>query len=411
MMLKRDSWSRLWLLVLAATVTEAWLVFLGFNQPGMPMGDLTLAYEPWFEQVVQGHVMLGINTAWVYPLVALLPILLAGALGVQSYVTGWLVLQFFTLLAVLICLVRIGRPTAQALQTRYRAGYFWILTLVLLGPVAISRIDFFSVAVAVLATLFVAQNERVAAALLTVAGWIKIWPIAIFAAVFIASARRRLIFITGATISLVLLGLGYLLGGNANLFGFITGQLNRAIQIESPWASWWLWKHIFGDASGGISYNAPLKTFEVFGPGTDVIALLLGPGQLLAVGITVALGFLARRAKAASTDVLVWVSTTAVLDLIFFNKVGSPQFMTWLAVPLILALISGAQNLRPMLYMVASLSLLTWVVYPSTYDELLAGGFTATALLTARNLVLLVALVYANIRLTRLTKPAQAFAA
>ena len=84
--------------------------------------------------------------------------------------------------------------------------------------------------------------------------------------------------------------------------------------------------------------------------------------------------------------------------------------MTWLAVPLILALISGAQNLRPMLYMVASLSLLTWVVYPSTYDELLAGGFTATSLLTARNLVLLVALVYANIRLTKLTKPARAIA-
>jgi len=407
MMLKRDSFSRLWMLLLAATVVEGWLVFLGFNQPGMPMGDLTLAYQPWFEEVVQGHVMLGINTAWVYPLGALVPILLAGALGVESFVTGWLVLQFFTLLAVLICLVSVGRPTAKERLFRFTAGYFWLLCLALLGPVAISRIDFFSVAVALLATVFVAQNEKIAAALLTVAGWIKIWPVAIFAALFIASVRRRLVLISAASVSLALLVVSFFFGGNAALFGFVGGQLNRAIQIESPWASWWLWRHIFGDASGGITYNAPLKTFEVFGPGTDVIALLLGPGQLLAVGITVALGFLARRAKAATSEILVWVSTTAVLDLIFFNKVGSPQFITWLAVPVVLGIIRGAQNLRPMFYLVASLSLLTWVVYPSTYDELLAGGFTATALLTARNVVLLVALVYANIRLTKLTKPAK----
>jgi len=396
--------SRLWVLLLAACAVEAWLVFLGYNQPGMPMGDLTLAYQPWFEQVVQGHVMLGINAVWVYPFVALLPILFAGALGASNFVTGWLVLQFATLLIALTGLVLIGRPTAPMLKARFAAGYFWLLCLALLGPVSISRIDFFSVAIAVLATVFAATNEKIAAALLTIAGWVKIWPIAIFAGLFFASARRRVVAFTGAVVTLGLLVIGLFIGGNASVFGFVGGQLGRGIQIESPWASWWLWKHIFGDASAGIIYNVPLKTFEVFGAASDVIALLLGPGQLLAVGITVLLGFLARKAKANPHEILTWVSITAVLDLIFFNKVGSPQFMTWLAVPVILGLVSGAQNMRPMLYLVASLSLLTWTIYPSTYDELLSGGFTATAILTVRNLVLLGALVYANIRLTKLTK-------
>lgn len=396
--------SRLWVLLLAACAVEAWLVFLGYNQPGMPMGDLTLAYQPWFEQVVQGHVMLGINAVWVYPFVALLPILFAGALGASNFVTGWLVLQFATLLIALTGLVLIGRPTAPMLKARFAAGYFWLLCLALLGPVSISRIDFFSVAIAVLATVFAATNEKIAAALLTIAGWVKIWPIAIFAGLFFASARRRVVAFTGAVVTLGLLVIGLFIGGNASMFGFVGGQLGRGIQIESPWASWWLWKHIFGDASAGIIYNVPLKTFEVFGAASDVIALLLGPGQLLAVGITVLLGFLARKAKANPHEILTWVSITAVLDLIFFNKVGSPQFMTWLAVPVILGLVSGAQNMRPMLYLVASLSLLTWTIYPSTYDELLSGGFTATAILTVRNLVLLGALVYANIRLTKLTK-------
>lgn len=396
--------SRLWVLLLAACAVEAWLVFLGYNQPGMPMGDLTLAYQPWFEQVVQGHVMLGINAVWVYPFVALLPILFAGALGASNFVTGWLVLQFATLLIALTGLVLIGRPTAPKLKARFAAGYFWLLCLALLGPVSISRIDFFSVAIAVLATVFAATNEKIAASLLTIAGWVKIWPIAIFAGLFFASARRRVVAFTGAGVTLGLLVIGLFIGGNASMFGFVGGQLGRGIQIESPWASWWLWKHIFGDASAGIIYNVPLKTFEVFGAASDVIALLLGPGQLLAVGITVLLGFLARKAKANPHEILTWVSITAVLDLIFFNKVGSPQFMTWLAVPVILGLVSGAQNMRPMLYLVASLSLLTWTIYPSTYDELLSGGFTATAILTVRNLVLLGALVYANIRLTKFTK-------
>jgi hypothetical protein len=368
------------------------------------MGDLTLAYEPWFNQVVQGHVMLGINSDWVYPFLALLPILLAGFLGAGNYVAGWLLLQFATLVVALVFLILGGSPSAEQQKLRYSAAYFWLICLVLLGPVSISRIDFFSVAVAVMALVFVARKEKVAAVLLTLAGWIKIWPIALFVALLASSVRRLKLLVVASVTTVLLLSMGYLLGGNASLAGFVGGQLGRGIQIESPWASWWLWKGVLGDSSAGIEYNGKLKTFEVFGAGTEVIAMLLGPGQLLALGITAALGFLAKRAGAQASEILTWVSTTAVLDLIFFNKVGSPQFITWLAVPLILGLITGAPNLRPMLYLVATISIITWAVYPSTYDELLSGGFSATALLALRNVLILAALVYANLRLTKLTK-------
>jgi hypothetical protein len=368
------------------------------------MGDLTLAYEPWFNQVVQGHVMLGINSDWVYPFVALLPILLAGFLGAGNYVAGWLLLQFATLVVALVFLILGGSPSAEHQKLRYSAAYFWLICLVLLGPVSISRIDFFSVAVAVMALLFVARKEKVATVLLTLAGWIKIWPIALFVALLASSVRRLKLLVVASVTTVLLLAVGYLMGGNASLAGFVGGQLGRGIQIESPWASWWLWKGVLGDSSAGIEYNGKLKTFEVFGSGAEVIAMLLGPGQLLALGITAALGFLAKRAGAQASEILTWVSTTAVLDLIFFNKVGSPQFVTWLAVPIILGLITGAPNLRPMLYLVATISIITWAVYPSTYSELLSGGFSATALLALRNVLILAALVYANLRLSKLTK-------
>lgn len=368
------------------------------------MGDLTLAYEPWFNQVVQGHVMLGINIDWVYPFLALVPILLAGVIGAGNYVAGWLLLQFATLVIALAFLIFGGSPSPEQQKLRYFGAYFWLICLVLLGPVSISRIDFFSVAIVLIALLFIARNDSVAAVLLTLAGWIKIWPIALFVALLASSVRRWKLVVTASVTTIVTLAVGYLLGGNASLIGFVGGQLGRAIQIESPWASWWLWKSVLGDSSAGIEYNGQLKTFEVFGAGTEVIAMLLGPGQLLALGITAALGFLAKRAGSQASEILTWVSTTAVLDLIFFNKVGSPQFVTWLAVPIILGLIIGAPNLRPILYLVASISILTWAVYPSTYDELLSGGFSATALLALRNVLILAALVYANLRLTKLTK-------
>jgi len=368
------------------------------------MGDLTLAYEPWFNQVVQGHVMLGINSDWVYPFLALLPILLAGFLGTGNYVAGWLLLQFATLVIALAFLILGGSPSVEQQKLRYSGAYFWLICLVLLGPVSISRIDFFSVAVAVMALVFVARKENVATVLLTLAGWIKIWPIALFVALLASSVRRLKLLVVASVTTVLLLSMGYLLGGNASLAGFVGGQLGRGIQIESPWASWWLWKGVLGDSSAGIEYNGKLKTFEVFGSGAEVIAMLLGPGQLLALGITAALGFLAKRAGAQASEILTWVSTTAVLDLIFFNKVGSPQFVTWLAVPIILGLITGAPNLRPMLYLVATISIITWAVYPSTYSELLSGGFSATALLALRNVLILAALVYANLRLTKLTK-------
>ncbi len=368
------------------------------------MGDLTLAYEPWFNQVVQGHVMLGINSDWVYPFLALLPILLAGFLGTGNYVAGWLLLQFATLVIALAFLILGGSPSVEQQKLRYSAAYFWLICLVLLGPVSISRIDFFSAAIAVMALVFVARKEKVATVLLTLAGWIKIWPIALFVALLASSVRRLKLLLVASVTTVLLLSMGYLLGGNASLTGFVGGQLGRGIQIESPWASWWLWKGVLGDSSAGIEYNGKLKTFEVFGGGAEVIAMLLGPGQLLALGITAALGFLAKRAGAQASEILTWVSTTAVLDLIFFNKVGSPQFVTWLAVPIILGLITGAPNLRPMLYLVATISIITWAVYPSTYDELLSGGFSATALLALRNVLILAALVYANLRLTKLTK-------
>jgi hypothetical protein len=299
------------------------------------------------------------------------------------------------------------KPTdAAALKRRYLAAYAWVGLTVALGPVAVSRIDSFSVLLAVLGALAIATGSRSgAAAFFTFASWLKIWPIAMFVAIAAHSKNWLKPVQVGAIISASILAFGLLIGGNGALLSFVTGQTDRGIQIESPAATPWLIAAVLGAIDAGSFYNETLMTFEVFGPGTAEVAFWLGPVQAGALLITVVLGFLANRkalTQAAQNNVIVWTAFTATLDLIFFNKVGSPQFISWLAVPVVLGILLGVERWRVATGLVFALSLLTWFIYPALYGGILSAEFGSTMVLLLRNVIELAALVYANYRLNAL---------
>lgn len=396
---------RTWVLLATATLIELWLTFAGLFGVGNPTGDLSLAYEPWVSRVLDGHLLLGISTPWVYPALALVPMLLATFIGFGALVPGWLVLQFATLIGVLLMLVKLGKPSLSEKSKRFSAAYFWLACLLALGPVSISRIDFFSVSLVVVAGLAIARSKpEIATVLVTLAAWIKVWPVAIFSAIWVAASSRRTVLMRAAAACAFVLVPAFLLGANSSIFSFITDQLDRGIQIESPWASPWLVANSLGDVYSAISYNRGLQTFEVAGPNVELFSQVLGLVQLGALLITVALGYLAMRRGSQAKEVLVWVAFTATLDLIFFNKVGSPQFISWLAAAAIIGLLLSARNFMPALGLVLSISALTGLVYPLIYDAILAGSLLETLILQVRNLLLLVALVYGNLRLSALIK-------
>ena len=66
----------------------------------------------------------------------------------------------------------------------------------------------------------------------------------------------------------------------------------------------------------------------------------------------------------------------------------------------------GLQRWRLAAGLVLAVSVTTWLVYPIFYDNLLTGGMAGTVALTIRNVLELVLLVYANARLTALSKRA-----
>jgi len=52
---------------------------LGFVLPNQPMGDVHNVYDPWSSWALEGRTVVGITETWVYPQLALVPMILAGS--------------------------------------------------------------------------------------------------------------------------------------------------------------------------------------------------------------------------------------------------------------------------------------------------------------------------------------------
>jgi len=361
-------------------------------------GDLSL-YDYWAYQVDNGTGVYGFVTEWVYPALAFAPIWIAGALNLVSYEVSWLTLVFGLNTAAVLLLVR--RESNGGVFTGTNASWAFLSALLLLGPVAVSRIDSVSAALAILGLVAINRNSTgIAAALFTIAGWIKIWPVALFAAMIAVFKKRLQAIVVATSFSASIIGVGLLAGGT-KVFGFVLQQQERGIQIESVMATPWMWLAKFGSAN--IYFDDSILTNQVSGPLVQELAAVSNYLLFIALAITVLLAIRAMRAGRNRTQVFALAALTGVLDLIVFNKVGSPQFMIWLAVPLVALVYFGINKSKVALAMGGAILLLTQLVYPVFYIELLGLESMPLGLLTVRNLLLVALLIWANTQLLKKT--------
>lgn len=82
------------------------------------------------------------------------------------------------------------------------------------------------------------------------------------------------------------------------------------------------------------------------------------------------------------------------LVLLVFNKVGSPQYMTWLAAPVAVALVLGLPRWGTTAKWVLGVGAATRLVFPWEYTEITGGGLGVTLVLAARNVALIGLLVH-----------------
>ena len=394
-----------WLVLAAFVLEHFWLVWEGLKGVGTPMGDITFAYHPWVKQMLLQHSLMGITMPWVYPYPDLIFMFLPEYLGNGDYQGAWLWMAGIIDLAAVLVLLFWPRGYDRA---RVTATWFWVFAQVLLGPVSISRLDTISIAVAVIGLVaWLRAKPATAAAWFAIATWIKVWPVTLLAATIAEAKRWRATALAALAVGGGLLLVGIAIGGLKNSLSFVMEQTGRGIQIESPWATPWLWQRIAHVPNTGIYFSYALKTFQVKGAGVQQLASLLGPAMYVALVATIWLGWwVIRRGDLENTalrnEVFAWTSLAAVLVMIVFNKVGSPQYYGWLIVPAILGQIERVPNWGIVIGWLTGILALTGFIYPDIYGHILRSQQWATGMLTIRNLATAALMVFALARLVEL---------
>jgi len=381
----------LWIGFVAA---HFWLGMLALYGPGFPLGDVVVVYKQWTDQIVIDNFWVGVDAPWVYPVVAIVPMLAAFALGPGLYASTWI--------SIVMLLDAVGFAAITGwLTSRRRAGvaWWWIGFLVLLGPIAVARIDAITVPLAIVGVLLLATRPTAAGVVLAVATWIKVWPAALVAAVVISSRHRKDVVVAALGTTAVVVAVALLFGSGAHVFSFVTEQTGRGLQAEAPITTFWMWAAALGVPGTYVYYDTDILTYQVVGRGVDVAAAVMTPIlAVVALGVA-AVGIWAVRRGAAAADLLAPLALAIVTTLIAFNKVGSPQFISWLAVPVVLGLATKlAGRGRPFAVPAAIVLLvaaLTQSFYPYLYDELLSLNPVLLVILTLRNLLLFVLLGWA----------------
>jgi len=392
------------LLGVAVVLVHLWLGHAALTGPNQPMGDVLSVYSTWMQRGVGAGDWVGIDRPWVYPLLAAVPMLLARVAGPEHYGTAWLTIVLLLDAAALAVLTRGGRRELAA-------AWWWLAFLVVLGPIAVGRIDAVTVALALVGLLLLTARPTLAAALLTVAAWVKVWPAALVVAALIAVRRRRDVLTATVTTSVVVVAISLVLGSGATVLGFVGQQAGRGLQVESLTAVPWLWRAASGAADTTVYYDREILTFQVSGPGVALAAQATTVVMALVVSAVVLLGLRAVRSGASAARLLAPLSLGLVTALIVTNKVGSPQFVSWLAVPVVVGLVLQRRG-GPSFVVPAGLSLvvagLTQVIYPWCYDSLLAAEPWMVLLATVRGLGEVALLALAGAQLWRLGRTTSA---
>jgi hypothetical protein len=180
-------------------------------------------------------------------------------------------------------------------------------------------------------------------------------------------------------------------GGSANLLSFVAEQGGRGLQIEAVAAT----PFVFGLGGAVVEYSYEILTFQVVGAGTEAVSDALTPIMAIVVLAVCGMGAWRVRGGAPTVRVLPPLALALVAALIVTNKVGSPQFQSWLVVPILLWIVWDRRRAIAPAVLVLVIAALTHIVYPIVYQRILETQTPALVVLAARNVVLVVLLVWA----------------
>ncbi|ROR97505.1 uncharacterized protein DUF2029 [Salana multivorans] len=390
-----------WLLLAGFVAVHAWLVSRALAHSSAIFGDVGL-YEWWIWNGQANGVWPVLDTEWVYPAGALLPLVVAG-LGPWPYAAGFVGLVIL-LNALALAYLWDHRPFGTY------GGWFWLAFLALLGPISLGRIDGIVAPLILVAATAGLRHPRTAAAIATAGAWIKIAPAAVFLTVLTFTRRRVPVLAVGAAVSAAVVVTAMALGSGTRVFSVFGEQGKRALQAESVLATPFSLARLWNGGTGTAApvYNEEIYTYEFLSPAADAVARALDLVLPLAVVALLALGWWAWRRNPRQVQAVFLLTTQAVLvALVVFNKVGSPQFIAWLG-PVVAVGLSAGRHLRlpweiPALGLLAAAAL-TQLVYPVDYGGFILAEPTMVVVAALRNLLVVAVLVAVVVELVGIAR-------
>ncbi len=281
----------------------------------------------------------------------------------------------------------------------------WLLAVPLLGATAYARFDLLPGVLCGLAVLALVRHPRLAAAAAALATGVKLWP-ALLIPPLLAVARPRspslaVVVVLGAFLA----GGSALVGGWARVFSPFAYQGSRGLQIESVLATpamvgWSM------DPFGWVIGYAPSKSYEILGPGVDLLLMMSTLLSLAYVAVlAVAWWRLWTVRDRVTRETALWLTLASVTGFIVVGKVLSPQYLLWL-LPMAAAGLAVADSARLRVWTGGLLVAagLTQVVFPTAYGAITARTdlvWLPVTALVVRNVLMVVLLVVAVITASR----------
>lgn len=353
----------------------------------------TFIYRVWASVDFDGSRVSG-PSPWVYPVLALVPMAVAYIFGPGPFFFLWVlmiaVLNFFA----------VAKLTSWGTRrAAIPAALWWIAFTTLLAWLGFARVDGLTAPVVLIALSFGVASPFLTSAILSVATWTKVWPAAVVLALFTVVKQRVQVVLAGILVSALVVVLVLSMGALPKLFNFLLEQGDRGMQLEATFTTPWLWMSVLGLGGAHMYMNQDINSMQVDGPGSEIMSFLMQPLLIVAALLVAALLFWALHTGKANggadrTALLLFGSLALIAAFVVFNKVGSPQFMVWLAPPVAVGLALQWKAWRTPATMLIGVAVLTFLIYPLFYDALSHNNPLMAGVLTARNVLLLVLFVW-----------------
>lgn len=410
---------RSWLNTSRGLLTGFILVHLGFlifgallSLRGEAFSD-TFIYRDWASAGFNEANLSGGPSPWVYPILALIPMALAGIAGPGPFFFLWVLMTTLLNGWGLAKLTDRGRN-----QDAIPAGWWWLIFTLLMGWLGFARVDGLTAPIVLVALAYGVGRPFIASVILAAATWVKVWPAAVMLALFAVVKNRLLVVLAGVATSAAVVALAAVVGSVPKLLNFLTQQGDRGMQLEATFTTPWLWLSVLNIGDSRMYMNADINSMQVDGPGTAVMSVLMQPLLILAALLVAGLTFWALHNGKLNhdangggvdrTELLLAGALTLTTAFVVFNKVGSPQFMVWLAPAVAVGLAHSWREWRVPAAMLIAIAVATFFIYPLFYDALSHNNPLMAGVLTIRNVLLVVLFLWSVRRLYSLGKKAPA---